>query len=167
MKFVKILFIITLISTILTASGCKSDIKGQTINAFSERMNALNEDYKMSPLGYIYDSDKKTISKFYTTDKREILVQFSMNDNSEITSMNIVFDNLTQDNQNELDFIYDCIRAFVDNDSVTEELLSGIGFYTEIYVPANKTRNKKIGDVEILMDVTEAYTIITVEQNIP
>jgi hypothetical protein len=64
MKFVKILFIITLISTIITASGCKSDTKGQTINAFSERMNALNEDYKMSPLGYIYDSDKKIVTRY-------------------------------------------------------------------------------------------------------
>jgi hypothetical protein len=120
MKTVKNLFILILVFSFLNTSGCKHDTKGQTLSAFSKRMNILNEEYEMSPSGYIYDSDKKTISKFYTTDKREILVQFSINDKSELTSMNIVFDNLTQDNQPELDFICDCIYAFIDNDKTTE-----------------------------------------------
>lgn len=163
----KILFMIFVFFILITATGCDSDSKGNTLNAFSERMNVLNEEYKMSPTGYIYDSDKKTISKFYTTDKREILVQFSMNDNSELTSMNIVFDNLTEDNQEEREFIYHCIVAYINNDSTTEELLSGIDFYNTLYTPSYETRNKKVGDVEILMDVTEGYTVISVVRNIP
>lgn len=161
------IFIFAVILILITGNGCESDTKGQTLSAFSERMNVLNEAYQMTPSGYIYDYDKKTISKFYTTDKREILVQFTMNDNSELCSMNIVFDNLTEDNQEELKFINHCIVAFVNNDSLTEELLAGIDFYTAIYVPSYETRNKKIGDVEILMDVTEIYTVISVVQNIP
>ena len=167
MRKSKILFMVIILFTLVSAVGCDSDSKGNTLAAFSERMNALNEEYKMTPTGYIYDSDKKTISKFYTTDKREILVQFSMNDNSELTSMNIVFDNLTEDNQEERNFIYHCIVAYINNDSTTEELLSGIDFYKTLYIPSYETRNKKVGDATILMDVTDGYTVITVEQNIP
>lgn len=166
MKKEKYFFLFFAILSLVTLSACKTDSKGNTLNAFSLRMNELCEDYKMTPAGYIYDSDKETISKFFTTDKREILVEFLINDDYELCRMNIVFDNLTKDNQYEVTFISHCIIAFTDNEELSAELLSEIDFYNAIYIPSNETRNKKIGDTEILLDVTESYTVITVEQNI-
>lgn len=167
MKKEKCFLLICTVLFIISLPCCTNDAKGNTLHAFTERMNVLSEDYNMTSTGYIYDSDKKTISKFYTTDKREILVQFLINDDSELCRMNIVFDNLTEDNQKDLTFVYHCITAYVDNEEISEKLLSEIDFYTDIYIPSNTTRHKKIGDTEMLLDVTEKYTIITVVQNIP
>ncbi len=166
MKKEQYIFLFLVVLSLITLCGCKTDSKGNTLNAFSFRMNELCEDYQMTPTGYIYDPNKETISKFFTTDKREILVEFLINDDYELCRMNIVFDNLTEDNQEDITFIYHCITAFVDNKEISENLLSEIDFYNVIYIPSNETHNKKIGDTEILIDVTESYTVITVEQNI-
>lgn len=167
MKKEKFFFMICIIFIFVNLCSCKTETEGNTLQAFSNRMNKLSEDYGLSPSGFIYDSDKKTISKFFTTDKREILVQFLINDESELCRMNIVFDNLTEDNHKELEFICHCITSFINNKEISENLLSEINFYTEIYNPSYDTLHKKNGDTEIFLDVTEAGTVITVVQNNP
>ena len=161
------LSLLGVIIMLLTFTCCKADQSGNTLNAFTLRMNQLNEDYKMTSTGYIYDPYKKTISKFFTTDKRELLVEFLINDEFKLCRMNIVFDNLSEDNQEEIRFIRHCIIAFTEDESLADKLLSGIDFYKQIYILSDKTHNKKIGDTEILLDVTDSYTVVTVFQSIP
>ncbi len=167
MKKEQYISIFIIILLLLTLSCCKADKIGNTLNTFTLRMNQLNDDYKLTSTGYIYDPDKKTISKFFTTDKRELLVKFLINDEFELCRMNIVFDNLTEDNQKEIEFVRHCIIAFTDDEELSDELLSEIDFYNRLYIPSEETYNKKIGDTEMLLDVTESYTVITVSQSIP
>ena len=59
------------------------------------------------------------------------------------------------------------IYAFIDNTTETDNLLAEADFDNAIFIKDINTRKTKIGNIEMLIDVTEIGTVISVVQNIP
>lgn len=143
-------------------SGCKVKTEGDTIQAFTNRINELYGYEAFTVSGYIYDTHDKTISKFYSTDKREFLLKFAINENFLLKNMNIVFDSASQIEDEEKIFIKNCIYAFVNDKTTADNLMHETALFRENFAPSYNTLSKKIGDIEIMIDITEIGTVITV-----
>ncbi len=152
---------------IISVCGCSIVEDGYSLQAFTERANERFEQWEISANGFILNEKDKTYSKFFKFDKNEILVQFEYNENKELTSLHIVFDKLTKNNTQELDFIKNIIFAFINNNTITTEILSEINFEKAIFTPDLNTKTTKNGNIELKIDVTEIGTVISVYQNIP
>lgn len=126
-------------------------------------MNTLNESYRLTEGGYIYNEKEQTLSKFYKIDHKDYLLSFGVNDKNNLCSLNIVFDKSDADDTYGLKFIENCIYAYVDNDQLAKEILNVIKLPDISYKTCSI--QEKIGNTEIIVDVTEAGTVITVVQN--
>ena len=65
-----------------------------------------------------------------------------------------------------LSFVTDAIFCFINNTETTETLLRETDFSNTIATPKNETIKAKNGNVELLLDVTEIGTVITVYTNV-
>lgn len=156
-------YIITIMLLCLSLlSGCRAKTEGDTIQAFTNRINELYGYEAFTVSGYIYDTHNKTISKFYSTGKREFLLKFAINESFLLKNMNIVFDSTSQMEDDEINFIKNCIYAFVDNKKTSDDLIHETALLRENFTPSYDTLSKKIDDIEILIDITETGTVITV-----
>lgn len=163
-KFSLIFFALVLI---ISLCGCTFSEKGATIYGFTQRMNLLCEDYELTTDGYIFNEENNTYTKFFKFNENDIMLQFTCNETNETSSLDIVFGNLEENNTAELTFIKNSIYAFINDATLTEELLLSLSFDDILYSPDINTKNAKIGNIEAFIDVTEIGTVITVVQNIP
>ncbi len=164
-KFYTIVPIILIILTIF--SSCNLKENGKSLSAFVTRLNNINKSYNITETGFIIDEKNKTLTKFFTFSNNNVMLQFTYSDNNELNSANIVFDNITENNPEELIFIKNVITAFINNEEIESKLLTAIEFDTCIFTIDKNTKKAKIGNVEMLIDVTEIGTVITVLQNTP
>jgi hypothetical protein len=65
-----------------------------------------------------------------------------------------------------LSFITDAIFCFINDPKITESLLNEADFNNAILTAKNKTIKAKNGNIELLLDVTEIGTVITVHKDI-
>lgn len=167
MKMNKKYKLLPIIFSILTIfSSCALKESGKSLSAFVERLNTINESYNITESGFIINEEKCTLTKFFDFADNSIMLQFTYSDKNELTSLNIVFDNITENNSEELTFIKNVISAFINDEKTYGDLLTEISFDTCLYTVNNNTQKAKIGNVEMLIDVTEIGTVITVFQNI-
>lgn len=159
----KFLFFLILI-LIFNFSGCSIKTTGNTLHGFTQRMNKINPAYSMTNSGYIYDEAESTLTKYYVINDTNIMLRFTLDSNNELCSMNIVFDNLTESNTQELEFIRNCIECYCESpDAAT--LLGNISFPDVLFKKEINTIKNKIGNVEMLIDVTDIGCVISVVQN--
>lgn len=163
-KFYRIL---VLFITLFLLSGCSLSKKGYSLGAFCERMNELCEDYQLTPDGFIYNERKNSLTKYYSFNEKEIMLSFLYNNKNELQTLHIVFDNLTKNDTTEINFIKNSIYAFIDNTTEADNLLAEADFENAIFIKNINTKKTKIGNTEMLIDVTEIGTVISVVQNIP
>ena len=152
---------------IFLLGGCGLSQKGRSLSAFCERMNEIYEDYNLTPEGFIYDESKSSLTKYYSFNEKEIMLSFVCNNKNELQTLHIVFDSLTKNDTAEINFIKNSIYAFIDNTTETDNLISESDFDNAIFIKDINTKITKIGNTEMLIDVTEIGTVISVVQNIP
>ena len=72
----RIFGILIILLSILTLNGCVFATTGESLEAFSRRMNEKNESYNMTSEGYIVDTKKQELTKFFRFSEREIMLNF-------------------------------------------------------------------------------------------
>lgn len=167
MKKQKIFFLFIILISIFNFCGCNIKTDGNTLHGFTQRMNELNPDYNMTEAGYIYDEAATTLTKYYVVNNCNIMLRFEMESTNELSSLHIVFDNLTQSNTQELDFIKNCIECYCNNEETCNNLLAEINFPRVLFTKDINTLKKENGNTEIIIDVTEIGSVISVVQNTP
>ncbi len=164
---IKIFSIVLSVVALACMCGCTLTEKGNSLSAFCERINTLDDTYNLTPSGYILDEENKTLTKFFRFTEKEILLEFEYAEGNNLTTLHIVFDNSAKNNQQELLFIKNSLYAFINNTALTDSLLTEIDFENAIYNIDMNTKKAKSGNTEIQLDVTEIGTVISVVQNIP
>ncbi len=163
----KTALLICLILTILFLCGCKANTQGDTLYAFIQRMNRVSDTYELNENGYILDQKNSTLSHFYKFGEKEILLQFKTDNENILTEMNIVFLEKPVEGSDEMRFVTNCISAFVDNAETEKELFSEKSLRELLKSVSNETVEIKKDDTQLLLDVTEIGTVITVVKNKP
>jgi hypothetical protein len=81
--------------------------------------------------------------------------------------MNIVFWEKPVEESEEIRFISNCISAFIDNEETEKALFSQSSLSELLKAESNETVEIKKDDTQLLLDVTEIGTVITVRKNNP
>ncbi|MBE6801862.1 MAG: hypothetical protein E7530_03135 [Ruminococcaceae bacterium] len=161
----KICLFLCLIVAILVCSSCKATTYGDTLHAFTRRMNKLSDTYTLSESGYILDQKSDTLTHFYKFGENEILLQFKTDDKNYLTEMNIVFNGNFTEGTEEFIFIKNCISAFIDNEETERAFFTEKSLSQLLETRSNKTVEINKGDTQLLLDVTDSGTVITVVKN--
>lgn len=158
--------LITLLS-LITLNSCVFATTGESLKAFSNRMNELNKNYNMTADGYIMDTEKSYLTKFFKFSENEIMLNFKYDKKHRLNEMNIVFDpGILNKNPDALVFIENCIKCFVNNEIAEEEILNSTDFNNSIKEINMKTISAEADNIKIEIDTTELGTVITVYKDI-
>ncbi len=149
----------------LILSGCAVSETGNSLHAFTERMNKISESYSLTENGYIFDDSNNTLTRFYKFNTNEIMVQFTCDENNNLYRLDLVFPNECSKNPQELKFIKDCISAYINNPETETDLINNVDFDNIINEIKYETQKAESGDTEMLIDVTAIGTVITIIQN--
>lgn len=159
--------ILILLFSIITLNGCVFSTTGESLEAFSRRMNELNESYNMTSEGYIIDTKECKLTKFFRFSENEIMLNFKYDKKNRLTEMNIVFDPYILDKTPDaLTFIENCITCFVQNEKSEKEILAGTDFEKTIRKTDMKTKSAEADNIKIEIDTTNLGTVITVYKDI-
>ncbi len=151
----------------LILSGCSLKENGETLQAFSNRINEINSEYNFNPDGFIFDQSERSLSKFFVfSEENEILLNFKLNEKNRINEMNLVFDKEALNNNYSYSFLHHCIYAFCNNNELTKTLLSDIDFETAIKNESFFTASAESDSIKLLIDTTELGTVITIYKDI-
>lgn len=165
MKKKQTFFTFIILFMIFGLCGCAINTDGNTLYGFTQRMNEKKKSYQMTTAGYIYNKNDSTLTKYYIFDKVNIMLSFNVDKNNELSTLNIVFDNLTESNTNEIEFIKNSIECYCNNSEISGPLLDEVNFPQVLFRKEINTTKSKIGNTEILIDVTDIGCVITVVQN--
>ncbi len=167
MIFKRVFLIFLCCTLFLVLCSCKIEEKGESLNAFVNRMNN-KYDYNMELEGFIVDESNNTFTKFFKLTTNDIMLQFSYDKTTNnLISLHIVFDTITKNNTEEILFFESTIYEFINNDAVAEELLEKLHFPDALYIKDINTKKEKVDNAEILIDVTDIGTVISVVKNNP
>lgn len=157
-------YIFTLLTVIMCISlcSCTASRNGNTLTAFTERMNKMGASYSLDVNGYIYNEDEKTFSRFYIFDKNEIMLQFTCNDTNDLYAMDLVFEKGCIEIPRELKFINDCISCYINDTETEKDLFSKLNYTDALKNTSYETKKAESGDIEMMLDVTAEGTVITV-----
>lgn len=159
--------LVFLLLSIMALSSCTFATTGDSLEAFSRRMNEINESYNMTSEGYITDTEKCELTKFFRFSESEIMLNFSYDKRNRLTKMNIVLEpQTTESSADSLSFIYDCINAFIQSEEIEAKLLNEIDFENSIKKVDIKTKNAEADNTRMEIDTTELGTIITVYKDL-
>lgn len=163
----KSLFPLLLIVMVFAFASCTIQSHGDTLYGFTQRMNELSDTYELNEAGYIFDQKSHTLSRFYKFNEKEILLQFKMNTENILTEMNVVFMENYVEGTDEFNFIKNSISAFIDDEETEKALFSEKALSELLKVTDNHTVKINEGDTQLLLDVTDSGTVITVVKNSP
>ncbi len=162
-KMKKLFFIITIFTVLFTLSGCKLKTEGESLSSFTERLNTLH-NYGATDSGYIYNEKENSLTKFFSMEEGNVLLSFSCDNKNNLKSMNIVVDALKENNTYTLRFILHCIKAFINDDKIFNELNNVVNIEKTIKKLNAKTVKSEIGGTELLIDTTEIGVVITINK---
>ena len=156
-----------LLFSILTLNSCVFSTTGESLEAFSRRMNEINESYNMTSEGYIIDTEKCELSKFFRFSENEIMLNFKYDKKYRLNEMNLVFEPVILDESPEaLTFIKNCIKCFVQNEKAEKEILNETDFENSITKINMKTISAEADNIKIEIDTTGLGTVITIYRDI-
>ena len=159
------LFFLLLI--LITCTSCRAQTEGNTLYAFTMRMNQLSTTYTLSENGYILDQKAGTLSRFYKFSDNEFLLQFAVDDTNSLIEMSIVYTHTLSESTTEAEFIKNCISAFINDPETESGLFKEKSLWDLLNATSLETTEIKSGDTQLLLDVTEYGTVITVVKNSP
>ena len=163
--FMKKIIIFPLLSIFLL-SGCSIIKNGSDLSGFIFRMNEKNESYTLTENGFLYNSENNEFYKYFIIDEHELLLSFKSDEKGRLTEMNITTACFFNESNFLLSFITDAIFCFINDPKITESLLNEADFNNAILTAKNETIKAKNGNIELLLDVTEIGTVITVHKDI-
>lgn len=159
--------ILILLFSIITLNSCVFSTNGESLEAFSERMNELNESYNMTSDGYIIDTKKSTFTKFFRFSENEIMLNFKYDKKNRLNEMNIVFESTIPDETPEiLTFIENCIKCFIQNETAEKKILDNTDFENSIKKINIKTISAETDNIKMEIDTTNLGTVITIYKDI-
>jgi hypothetical protein len=147
-------------------SGCTIEKNGSDLTGFILRMNERNESYNLTANGFLYDDNDEVLYKFFAFTDTEILLSFKEDTKGRLTEMNIVADKDFHKDEAVIKFIENTLFSFIDNEELTNNILTETDFFNSIKTINNDTKKAENGNIEILLDVTEIGTVITVYKDI-
>lgn len=160
-------FLLLLLLSITTLNSCTFSATGESLEAFSKRMNAVNENYNMTADGYIIDEAKSTLTKFFKFSEKEIMLNFKYDKKHRLNEMNIVFEPIILEEASDSStFIYNCIKCFCQNENASKEILKATNFQNAIKKINMKTISAEADNIKIEIDTTELGTVITIYKDI-
>lgn len=165
MIFLRKLLILPLISLFILSS-CAVTKNGEDLNSFILRMNLRNESYNLSENGFLYDEEKSVFHKFFIIEEQEILLSFKSDDKGRLTQLNFVADCDFYEYEKTTLFLENSLYAFINNDDLTINILSESNLFNNLSTKTKNTLKTKNGNIELLLDVTEIGTVITVYKDI-
>ena len=153
--------LLILLLSILILSGCVFTTNGESLEAFSQRMNNINKNYNMTSEGYIVDTENREFTKFFRFSENELMLNFKYDKKNRLNEMNIVFEPkiLTEA---PLSFIKDCIKCFVQNDETEKKILTDSDFENAIKKINMKTICAESDNIKMEIDTTELGTVISI-----
>ena len=159
--------LLIILLSLTTLNSCVFATTGESLKAFSNRMNELNKNYNMTADGYIIDTKTSYLTKFFKFSENEIMLNFKYDNKHRLNEMNIVFDpGILNKNPDALIFIENCIKCFVNNEIAEEEILNSTDFNNSIKQINMKTISAEADNIKIEIDTTELGTVITVYKDI-
>lgn len=159
--------ILILLTSIITLNSCVFSTTGESLEAFSQRMNEINESYNMTSEGYIIDTKTQELTKFFRFSENEIMLNFKYDKKNRLNEMNLVFEPVLLDETPEaLNFIENCIKSFVQNEELEKEILNETDFENSIKKINMKTISAEADNIKIEIDTTNLGTVITVYKDI-
>lgn len=161
----RLLLTLTIALSVLFSSGCTIEETGNTLHAFTERMNRIDENYSLSENGYIYNKKEKTLTRFYKFNENEIMLRFTCDESNNLSKLDIAFPLDCAKSTQELRFIKDCITAYINNEEVYSEIIQTSDFDNTIKKVSYKTTQTDSGEIEMNIDVTTIGTVVTIMQN--
>ncbi|MBR2876195.1 MAG: hypothetical protein IKC01_03580 [Clostridia bacterium] len=159
-------FLLIILFSSLILSGCTVQKSGKDLMGFTMKINELNEAYLLSPDGFILNEAENTLSKFFIIDDYNILLSFEQDDKFRLIKCNITTEEASLTNENVYNFVTDVLRSFICDDDLTNTVLKEADFSNVIKANTKNTIKVKNGNIELLLDVTEHGTVITVNKNI-
>ena len=152
-----------LLISIITLNSCVFSTTGESLEAFSKRMNEINENYNMTSEGYIIDTKKFTLTKFFKFSENELMLNFKYDKKNRLNEMNLVFEPIVLDKTPEaLTFIENCIKSFVQNEEIEKEILNETDFENSIKKINMKTISAETDNIKMEIDTTNLGTVITI-----
>ena len=162
-----ILSILIILFSIISLNGCVFSTTGDSLEAFSRRMNETNENYNMTSEGYIIDTNKCQLTKFFRFSENEVMLNFKYDKKNRLNEMNIVFKPVLLDETPQaLNFIKNCIKCFVQNEKTEKEILNATDFENSIKKINMKTISAEADNIKIEIDTTGLGTVITIYKDI-
>lgn len=158
-------FPLLLVLMTLVLSSCAVSKTGNSLHAFTERMNKISESYSLTEKGYIFNDKDNTLTRFYKFGTNEIMVQFTCDENNNLYRLDLVFPNECSKKPQELKFIKDCISAYINDTQTHTDLMNKLDFDNTINEIKYETQKAESSDTEMLIDVTAIGTVITIIQN--
>ncbi len=163
----KLLILLCLVLSYSMLYGCTFSSSGESLEAFSKRMNELNENYNMTSTGYIIDSSDNSLTKFFKFSENEIMLKFRYDKKNRLTEMHIVFDPvILEKNIESYTFITDCLKSFCQNESIAEEILNKVDFSESIKTIKKETTSAEVSNIKIEIDTTQLGTVISLYKDI-
>ena len=163
----RIFSILVILFSLLSLNGCVFSTTGESLEAFSRRMNEINESYNMTSEGYIIDTEKCQLTKFFRFSENDIMLNFKYDKKYRLTEMNIVFESeILTESPDSLSFIRDCIKSFVQNEKAENEILDNTDFENTITKTDMKTKGAEADNIKIEIDTTNLGTVITIYKDI-
>jgi hypothetical protein len=120
----------------------------------------------MTETGFLYDEEKSEFYKFFIIDENEILLTFKADEKGRLQEMNIVTSCILSESEFLLTFIKNALFCFINNNEILDTLLTETDFNNAMLTVKNETVKAKNGNVELLLDITEIGTVITVHKDI-
>lgn len=158
-----IIFIVILLFSLITLNSCVFATTGESLEAFSRRMNEMNEGYNMTSEGYIIDTEKCELTKFFRFSEREIMLNFKYDEKNRLNEMNIVFQPAVLDEAPEaLTFIENCISCFIQNEEAESLILNETDFENSIRKINMKTISAEADNIKAEIDTTQLGTVVSV-----
>lgn len=147
---------------LLLLGGCSVTENAQTLNGFCERMNEAYQYDTFSPIGFIFNENDSTYTRYYTFDACEVLLQFVVNEKARITRMDLSATNLCSNDEGFHTFLKSAVLAFSPDRQNTERLTEQIDFDNLLQNTTLKTVEYKSGDICLSADITAPGTVISV-----
>ncbi len=164
---IKYFKILVLLLSIITLNSCVFSTLGDSLEAFSRRMNELNESYNMTSEGFIIDTTKSSLTKFFRFSEKEIMLQFKYDKKHRLNEMNLVFDPvILEGNPDSLTFISDCLKSFCQSEEIFKEILNVTDFENTIKTIKKETISAEVNNIKMEIDTTNLGTVITIHKDL-
>ena len=159
--------ILILLTSLITLNSCVFTTTGESLEAFSRRMNEINESYNMTSEGYIIDTKTQELTKFFRFSENEIMLNFKYDKKNRLNEMNLVLEPILLDKTPEaLTFIENCIKSFVQNEEIEKEILNETDFENSIKKINMKTISAEADNIKMEIDTTNLGTVITLHKEL-